>query len=64
MSTHIYRVCLIVGTLACVNTNSQETFRSDDHAPIGVMADHYHEAGELIVVELSFGSEMFVILYE
>ena len=48
MSTHIYRVCLIVGTLACVNTNSQETFRSDDHAPIGVMADHYHEAGELM----------------
>jgi hypothetical protein len=22
--------------------------RADDHAPIGVMADHYHEAGEFM----------------
>jgi hypothetical protein len=23
-------------------------FRADDHAPIGIMADHYHEAGEFM----------------
>ena len=36
-------------SLASISANSQEVFRADSHAPIGVMADHYHEAGEVML---------------
>ena len=49
MSTHIYLACCcIAGSVAALSANAQEAFRADDHAPIGVMADHYHEAGEVM----------------
>jgi len=38
----------LVSTLSCINVRAQESLRADDHAPIGVMADHYHEAGEFM----------------
>lgn len=49
MSTHIYMACCIAGSVAALNAHAQEAFRADDHAPIGVMADHYHEAGEVML---------------
>lgn len=49
MFTHAYLICGVVVSLASISANSQEVFRADSHAPIGVMADHYHEAGEVML---------------
>ena len=48
MSTHIYLAFCIACSAAAFGVNAQEALRADDHAPIGVMADHYHEAGEVM----------------
>ena len=48
MSTQICVALCIVCSATAITVNAQETFRADDHAPIGVMADHYHEAGEVM----------------
>jgi len=49
MSTPIcLACCCIAGSVAALSATAQEPFRADDHAPIGVMADHYHEAGEVM----------------
>ena len=42
------RCCIATAALS-LNVDAQEHFRADDHAPIGVMGDHYHEAGELML---------------
>ena len=46
--THAVRCCMGVTALS-MTVSAQEHFRADDHAPIGVMGDHYHEAGELML---------------
>ena len=40
--------CAVLATVAltCTTILADAGSRPDDHAPIGVMADHYHEAGE------------------
>jgi len=48
MSIHSYLALCIALSAAALSTNAQEVFRADDHAPIGVMAEHYHEAGEVM----------------
>ena len=46
----IHAIWCFIGTAALsINLRAQEHFRADDHAPIGVMGDHYHEAGELML---------------
>lgn len=45
---HAVRCCAGAAALA-FNVSAQDLFRADDHAPIGVMGDHYHEAGELML---------------
>ena len=55
MSTQICVALCIVCSATAITVNAQETFRADDHAPIGVMADHYHEAGEVMFVPHSWG---------
>lgn len=41
--------CCIGAAVLAFNVGAQEHFRADDHAPIGVMGDHYHEVGELML---------------
>ena len=47
----MFRTVTVLGTvLACViaSAPSSADARADEHAPIGVMADHYHKAGEVM----------------
>ena len=41
--------CCISTAAVSINISAQESLRADDHAPIGVMGDHYHEAGALML---------------
>lgn len=36
------------GLVSISRAQTHTHLRADDHAPIGVMADHYHEAGEFM----------------
>ena len=38
----------LAGMLLNISAVADEGLRADDHAPIGVMADHYHEVGEFM----------------
>ena len=38
----------LIGTLISTCVAADEGLRADDHAPIGVMADHYHGVGEFM----------------
>ena len=49
MFPRIHAVWCCIGTALSFNAAAQEHLRADDHAPIGVMGEHYHEAGELMV---------------
>jgi hypothetical protein len=42
-------VCLSISWPALAGDHSHFTARADGHAPIGVMGDHLHEAGELML---------------
>ena len=46
--THTLWCCISTAAVS-INISAQESLRADDHAPIGVMGDHYHEAGELML---------------
>ena len=46
--THALWCCISTAAVS-INISAQESLRADDHAPIGVMGDHYHEAGELML---------------
>ena len=49
MCPRIHAVWCCIGTAVSFNAAAQEHLRADDHAHIGVMGEHYHEAGELMV---------------
>lgn len=50
MKTRILRGLALVAGLTCAAgaTAQEELSRPDDHAPIGVMGDHFHEKGEFM----------------
>jgi hypothetical protein len=49
MSLWLITVLITINTAhADESSHAGEPLRADDHAPIGVMADHYHEAGEFM----------------
>ncbi|MDC3267041.1 transporter [Gammaproteobacteria bacterium] len=43
-----FMIFIIASSYTYQNTYSQGVHRADDHAPISVMGDHYHSAGEVM----------------